>query len=271
MSNFAKPTVGMSWSEEVNRAERVALFLVVVCTIFFSASLTQARPLNFAVMDLAPYGYITTEGRHAGLFSVMNEAILKEGGFNGESRVVPTKRLTRQMEAKITDCALFHRTPWSETHLLPVATIGQTLHTLIIAKKEVNISRYDDLKLIPIATLRGSHYGHRFDHDNQLEKLYTEDYLQSVRLLKVGRVGAVIGTDLSLYFVIKKVGIPLKDLADPLVLTSRPIWLHCSRQLSDTLPIDRIRKAVVDLRERGFFQNIIDQYLKEIELHSNIR
>jgi polar amino acid transport system substrate-binding protein len=201
----------------------------------------------------------------------MNEAILKEGGFSGESRVVPTKRLTRQMQAKITDCSLFHRTPWSETNLLPVAAIGQTLHTLIIAKKEVNISRYEDLKEIPIATLRGSHYGHRFDHDDQLEKLYTEGYLQSIRLLKAGRVGAVIGTDLSLYFVIKKVGIALNDLADPLVLTSRPIWLHCSRQLTDTLPIDRIRQAVVDLRERGFFQNIVDQYLKEIALHSNIR
>jgi polar amino acid transport system substrate-binding protein len=244
--------------------------LAATLTLFLTP-LAQARPLNFGVMDLVPYGYIDDQGSHVGLFSTMNRAILKEGRFEGESRVIPTKRLTQQILAKTTDCAIFHRTTWSATHLLLVASIGEPLRTLIITYKDNPVTSYEDLLGKQIATLRGSHFGHKFDGDKRLDKLFVEDYYQGAKLLKSGRVDALIGTDLSLYYVLEKAKIPFQDLAEPLVLKTRTMWLHCSQPPTQNFPLEAVRQGVVRLRERGFFADIIKHYLNELNLPETIR
>jgi hypothetical protein len=59
MSDSTLSIGGRSVREGINRVEMVKLIMLAVCTALLSTSLAQARPLKFAVMDLAPYGYIT--------------------------------------------------------------------------------------------------------------------------------------------------------------------------------------------------------------------
>ncbi|HIF10605.1 MAG TPA: transporter substrate-binding domain-containing protein [Sneathiellales bacterium] len=123
------------------------------------------------------------------------------------------------------------------------------------------ITRIKDLHGRNLALPRGSYVGFPIATDPEIRRFSTNGYAQSARLLKAGRVDAIAGTALSIYYHLSVMKMGRTDIGGILSFASKPVWLHCAkRQLSEKLVV-RMRQATNSLRKEGAFRRMLDRYV----------
>ena len=238
--------------------------------LFLAAGLTAAEgvradgetPLRFATLGLTPYGFTDEAGQPAGyLYDVINR-VLEQAGLPGSNRILSTKRLLTGLDRGQIDCSVMVLTEDNKTRYHPMAPIGLDLTLGVIARRDILLKSYEDLRGLTIAVPIGIVGRPDFDSDNSLDKLTVPDYSHSVRLFQRGRVDAMSGALDSLYFNLLQIGMKRSDVGPPYIFRRFPVWLQCGLHLpADDPRFPRLRNAVDQLRNSGEIQQIIRRYV----------
>lgn len=244
-------------------------FLLLIF-VLFSVSVAHAQtvgssqndiPVRFAIMQLSPYGIIDDDGTASGYLYETGNLILEKAGFPIINNVLPLKRLGKEMFSGNRDCAIAGDTHYVKEKYQLVEKIGLNLEIGVMPRLNHPLNKYEDLYSTSVAVPRGASLSKRFDSDTNILKIITRGYSNSVQMLLKGRVDAVAGAIDSIRYNIKQENLDPDDIiGSPLVFLELELWLVC---VPDRLPpsiIDRLREAIVTLRESGQIQKIINRY-----------
>jgi ABC-type amino acid transport substrate-binding protein len=178
------------------------LFIILpffICPLSANARLSE--PIEFATYDIVPYVlHDDPEGR-SGLFVDINEEISDRANVSHISNAMPIPRAMMNVEHGASDCLLSAISPWTREHFTPVASVIESMDAVIITRPGVIITKIEDLHGMRLAIPRGSFLNFPISTDPNIQRIFTNDYEQSVRLLKAARVDSIADSEFSIFSI----------------------------------------------------------------------
>jgi polar amino acid transport system substrate-binding protein len=245
---------------------RVLIYFCSIYTLTLNAKETDSR-LAMYTMEQVPYGYIEKSGKTSGVLFEILEQIIVESGLEKKSginnKLVPTKRLVLELAGKENACSLLADDSNTRKHFDLVEPIGYEFQAGVLPRSGIILVNYESLKNKTLAVPLGIEFFEKFDTDKELLKMTPPTYLHGVRMLKAGRVDAVVGPISNLLYLAKAEGMFQLDFGPPLVFRRSHVHLACSTGLDKG--IRRVLKqAVINLKLAGSIQKTLDKYFLPI-------
>ena len=232
-----------------------------LAALVLSVGSAFAEPIRFATVDYVPYALHDDLHGRLGLFTDFSTAIAERAGISISEDVLPMARAIKNLERGLTDCAIMARTPWSEEKFQPVAKVFERFDAAIFTRAGLTITRVEDLHGKRLAIPRGSFLDSPISSDPNIERVETNDYKQSVRLLKAGRVDAIAGSELSIFYYFSVEEMMREDIGSILSIVHASLWLHCAKgDVSDDV-LMQLRQATDALRSEGVFDRLVKRYI----------
>ncbi|MBT3536461.1 MAG: transporter substrate-binding domain-containing protein [Rhodospirillaceae bacterium] len=238
---------------------RLLFALSLMCAPVASQAASQSAQICFGTFDLPPYGFYDDKNPRRGMLRDMNSAVAERASLTYTDRVMPLKRINKELVKGGVTCATFLPVPWTKRDLIQVAEIIPNLDSIVVPRKGLSITRLEDLFGLTIAAPRGSYAGTPIMTNPNINRLLTNGYNQSAAILKAGRVDAMAGSEIAVYHSLSVAGVSTSDMGKPFIFLKSPLWLQCRK---DTNPahIERLREAAVQLRAEGAFDQIMAHY-----------
>jgi len=217
--------------------------------------------LNIATIPLPPWGYKKPNRAPTGICYEWANAIAKRMGRKAHNRILPMSRVFKALEYGRADFSIMLRTPSSEKISVPVANVGIPFRTIIWPRKDMSIGSYADLTNIRLSMARGLKVGGKFKDQKNLNITSSIDYIHSMHMFKANRVDAIVGTEQSLAYNAKRIGLsPQKDFGTPFELAKLEGWVQASHDYIEREGLENIQKAATSLIEDGTFEAIYKKY-----------
>jgi polar amino acid transport system substrate-binding protein len=224
--------------------------------------------VSMYTMEQVPYGYVEKSGKTSGvLFDILQQIIAESGlGVKGgvSSQLVPTKRLALELTNKDNACALLSDDADISEKFDLVEPIGYEFQAGVLPRAGISLVNYESLKGKVLAVPLGIVFYERFDKDSELLKIAPPTYLHGVKMLKVGRVDAVVGPISNIMYLAKLEGMFQSDFSEPLVFTTNHIHLVCSKGIDKGIR-NKLQQAVINLKLAGSIRKTLDKYYKPLQ------
>lgn len=233
--------------------------LTVLFAAPFNISVAGEVQIQFGTFDLPPYAFYDGDGRGRGMLREINSEISDKAGLTHADRVMPLKRVHKELVKGDVACATFVPAPWSKSDLVQVAEITSELTSIIVPKKGLVISNFEDLHGLTMAIPRGSYSGMAVMTDPNIKRLLTNGYTQSAAILKAGRVDIIVGTDVAIYHSLGIAGVSKKEIGTPFVFLKSPLWLQCRKDVNP-VHIAKLCRAPEQLHAEGVLAQIMSRY-----------
>lgn len=225
-----------------------------------TAATTEARVL---INDAPPYRIVSRalgdEG-HSGIYVDILRALAVETGLRPHFIEAPFARGFPMMQAGAADIMLGpNRTPEREAYLLYLDPPLPAERKIFITRPQgPRIARYEDLRGLRIAVLRGARYASRFDGDATLEKIPVADYDAALRLLGGDRVDAAIMPEQQARWLLRwqQLNWPLS----PYRIEGSPSYIVLSRASPLVTRAAELEAALRRLQEKGEIARILLLY-----------
>jgi ABC-type amino acid transport substrate-binding protein len=217
--------------------------------------------LRIVTIDSAPFGFRTPEGRETGMMYDIGNLIAAEAGLESTNVIVPYQRSALALVSGQADMALRYTNAELAAGAIPVGRV-LSLPTIVVAPAGKRLNSLGDLHGKLVAVPRGGQFDTAFDAQQQIRKYEVADYPQMLRMLRLGRVDAGIGSSVGIYYNAQQLGIARDALSKPLVLGVRHFELHLSRKAATPELIERLSGAIARLQARNEIRKVVDQYLR---------
>lgn len=242
------------------RIEKYVFYIIALMVIVFSTS-ASAKTLNIVTIELAPFGFFTSNNQSSGMMFEISNLIAEEAGLDYRNRVVPYARSSQEVASGSADFVLRFSNEVLEQHAIQVAAVVE-MKNIVIGRSGTEYKALTDLHGKRVANLQGAVFDKAFQRDQQILKYDVKDYGVGLKMMFADRgIDGVIGSHVGVFYTALKMGISPNNLGMPLELSSQNFWLHYSKATADEKTISALKSAIQRLQERGAFTEVIDKYL----------
>ena len=242
----------------------IILFILIGCWISLSPAIAHAddRKVRFATMELAPYGFLDESGNITGYLYEIANLIIGTAELPIINGLFPVERMIKEITDGRRDCTIAVDAPIIIKIFQLIEKIGKKIKSGILPRKGITISNYHDLYNHVIAVPHGTSFTLKFDKDDEIKRQFTNGYRHSINMMVRGRVDAIAGAIDSLRYSARKNQLVPNDIfGEAFIFTTSELWLVCAKdQLSPKMK-EHLKQTVIQLRDSGEFQIIIDKYL----------
>lgn len=234
------------------------LFLALLAVVLLFAGPVRADNLSLVTLALPPYGYVD-KGKSMGIAYEWGNAIVREAGFEPRNMLVQLTRGVLEMETGGTDLIIMLPNPAMDKVAVSIGTVAPT-ENVVIGRAGSVLRSLKDVKGKVLARVRGAKYPKKAELEDGIIVHGTESYEQSLKLLMAKRVDFVVGPRLGLHHTARLMRLPARSLGDPLVISSVPSLLYCSKRTVSPDTRRKLAEALARLRENGTIRSIVEKY-----------
>ncbi|RMF14846.1 MAG: hypothetical protein D6758_10845 [Gammaproteobacteria bacterium] len=197
------------------------------------ASWVQAEhlpPLRVAVPSFAPFAYEGENGQLRGAMVKVLRQIERQYEEPVELVRMPYARLLEQVATGRLDAALIFSNPALAQRTLALGPVSVSRVLLFCSSDapKVNVSALEHLG--PLAVIRGASFGPLIDDNPGIQRVEVDTYVQGWRLLQLGRVKGIVGSEEGVLYAAEEAGVNLSALPPPMLIGEQAWMLHLSRQ-----------------------------------------
>lgn len=211
--------------------------------------------IRMVSIDAAPWASSQPSGAVMGAFPAIVAEMAKRTGLPISVATVPFARIDRELEAGTQDCTIIL---WNDARARIVAR-GEEVYVMsfgIVARKDVRLTAYDDLKPLTVSVVRNLAIDPRFDADDTIAKDFDKDYAMGLHKIAHRRLDAVAGAIPTIMYQARRDGLS-DHLGDRLVLNRIPLVLQCSKRSPNFNQMDRLNEALRSMRHDGTLEHIL--------------
>jgi len=221
----------------------------------------QSLSLTTSLPPFAPF-YVDANKDCRGVGVKILDLITRQTGVHFEIESYPYARILKALKSGQLDAALIFKNRILRDDVYYVGPVT-TSRILVVSLGGAQSKSYLDLKQLQgIAVIRKAQYQVDFDQDRELNKIYVESYQQGLKMLKVGLVEAIIGSELGLSYAMKQLAINPSILKQAYHLGNKETWLHLSKTDNHRALISILQQGV----DRMYRFNLtIDVYRQQVE------
>ena len=202
--------------------------------------------LKAGLPPFPPFAYpneASERGSIVGIYRMLEQEL----GEKIDIHYHPYPRVVESMKNGELDIAIIFKNKGLEPYVTYVGEVSKS-KVLVIPNKGFNIPSYEDLyKLKSIAVLRFANFESRFDTDNKIKKFTVVDYSSGLKMMNVGRVSAIVGSQSGLYEANKNLGYDINRWNPPFLLNKQEWWVHMSKKSPYQSLIPKIRTAIENI------------------------
>lgn len=235
------------------------------------AAPAAAGTLRVGTVLLPPWGYFDAQGNPRGILFEIANAIAEDLGMPYRNEVLPAARLLRDLDKNRIDFTIIYRTPNSERIGVPIAKVYSGIQNIVIGRKGLDVLDYDRLRRHTIAVPRGGKFGEPFDSDPGLNRIISNEYMHSIRLLAGERVETVVGSRQTLFYCAAQQGLSLDFFGTPYLLTVTDEWVHVPHDADGRVNPVRVGATLARLRRAGDLKRLEQKYLPPMYFRTEIR
>lgn len=224
-----------------------------------SMALASDKNYKFSVPPFPPFSHFDGLSHCKGVGVIAMELITININGAFSAYYFPYARMLNSLKTGELDVALLFK---NNTVTEEVEYIGPLSMSkiLVISQPESIIKEYKDLYLLDsIGVIRNAQFNKKFDQDKQLNKVNVSSYNQAIRLLKLKRIHAVIGSKIGLEYAIYQENMDKKLIANAFNFGEKESGLHLSKKspLMKILPL--IKASVKEV----YKENLLEQLYKQ--------
>ncbi len=231
---------------------------IILLILFFNSFAFSHEKLTAGLFNIVPYAYMK-DNKVVGITADIIQNLENESQLDIETTLLPYKRMLVYLESGKIDFAIFFLSDFSESFSEKLVPL-YSLDTIIIGKKDLKISTFEDIRHLQLATPLGVNYNAKLGEDKSLQIHYVKDYKNAILMLKRNSIDALIGPRKILQFQLKQLGMNINELGDPYVLTTNTAWIQFSNKSKLRKYKPALIKAAKKLLEKKKIKNIILHY-----------
>ena len=220
------------------------------------------NPLTVSVPSFAPFYFISDDEECQGVAVAALQTITAKIAEPTKMFFLPYARIIHSLEYGQLDLALVFKNNYLANSVDYIGPVSNS-KVVVLTHLSQPINQYSELhKLNTIAVIRGAKFEDKFDNDNTLNKFPVESYNQAIKMFKLGRVDAVIGSLVGLDYEMRAQNLDVSILDKSFQLGEKEWWLHLSKNSSYQYLLPQLTLAVDKNYQPDF---IYQTYLKHIK------
>ena len=235
--------------------KKIYFLLCCVCMPFL---MHADAKLQAGLFHIVPYAYVE-KGKLTGITYEIIQNLQKESKITIETKLLPYKRMLNSLELGEIDFGIFFLSDYSESFSEKLIAMYD-LETVIIGKKNLKISNYDDLLKLHLATPLGVNYNAQLAKDKQLKITRVRDYKNAILMLENNNIDALIGPKKIIKHQLKLLGMDINDFGTPYILTTNTAWIQFSDKSKKSQYKNTLINAAKKLLDGGKIDEIIQKY-----------
>ncbi len=236
---------------------RFVIFLFLGLLSYSSKSVAHPEaPAHFSTSNIQPWGYLNDKNQPDGLLTKLAQALEKETNIHIDNQIRPYPRVIHEVKMGTTDFAVMFNSPQSHTIGISVGRVVNPKVVLTALANSEQITNLSQLQGKTVGYLRGSKYGAIFDNNNELNKVPLGSMEQGIKMLLTHRIYAMVGTEHSFYFTLKKLKISTDKVRAIFTVNETSGDLYFSKKSKNKHLIEPFKKALATLRARGGLHDI---------------
>ena len=244
------------------------MFKFILTTLFLSlyffssSSISEQKQkcLSMHVIFNAPGGYIDETGKAVGYHFDFLTALEERSGSCIDKTLLPYSRARRSIELGEHDGGLLLRSTNLDPYVEYIVKLV-TSRTVIIPKKGISLDSYDDLTNITFGKLRGTNLNERLENDPNISFIKISSYEQGLKMLKKGRIDAIVGNERGLSYIENNDIANDVNLSGKFVVGQREVWLVLSKKSENLDKAKQLKRAAQALINEGVFENILTKHI----------
>ncbi len=265
MSILSRVSINHDLITSLNRFFTIFCFISIFlfCTISNNVYANSKKNIELQVrtISVAPYGIYTNE-QNGGIYFELADQLIAKTDYRGDNQIAPYARIMEELKTGDIDLTIMFRYPELERYVTFITPLP-TLKNVVIGLKGSSFKVINDLKGKSIAYLRGAKFSDIIDKDRQIIKYETTNFLQGIKMLKRGRVDAIIGPldpIMSAAFSSGNSAV----LGEPLVVSERTPWLQISNKSKVVSSAKTFARHFNEILKQGELEKLRKKYLTKI-------
>lgn len=188
--------------------KKTFIYIILYILLFFNAAFSDEKVLKIPIGDWPPFS-LTKEKPYSGIDIDLWNEIEKRLDAKINIKKYPWSRSLSYMKlGKLDAISGIAKREKREEYLKYLPKPYYTCSTVFYVRKgdSHKIKTYDDLKNFTIGYVSNSAYFLKFDNDLNLSKKSVTREIQLIKMLKIKRLNAIIGTDCQVDYELSKLG-----------------------------------------------------------------
>jgi len=237
------------------------LIVLLIANIFPTSVLGEQVVLNAGLPAFPPFAYPNPEKSTPGTIVSLYQMLEKETGYKFKIHFFPYARILNSLKDATLDVAIMFKNNSVKNDVRYIGKVSQS-KVLILSTKGNKIQIYTDLyQFKRVAAIRKASYEARFDQDKKIKKYPVSNYLQSIEMLKLGRVDAAVGSQSGLQNAIDIQDINTVDWPPPFILGRKEWWLHLANNSKHQNLIPSLTRAVEKIYKPNLVYELYEQQI----------
>ncbi len=231
--------------------KKILINMFLLC-LFLSAPLriSAANPsqsyVEVAVPIISQLVHQDGAGKWQGPLIDLLKRAEQEIGIPFHLRMVPFKRAVVMVEEGDTDFGVFMESPKRNQLGMPIVKLGDAQY-IIVSLKDKPIRSISELENKSVARIRGGAEIKSLKGVPGLKYYYFNNHNDGTRLLQYGRVDALVTADFRLLDAVDQNMVTFAELAEPVPLEPRELWLYWSWKSNLDFSLVRRLKSIPNL------------------------
>lgn len=207
-----------------------------------SAPPSPPAPLSLALIELMPWASTTADGVQSGILVDTADALSVLSGVELQLRLLPYPRGALLLQHRQVDLMVALQADQLDRVAIRLAPLS--LEDIIVVGRPGTVLRaMADLKGKVVGRLRNAEYAAEFAASTDIIKYDTNSYRQSVQMLQVGRLDAVIFIRSALLFTLKSMQLTMAAVGQPLLIGRTPLTLYATAACAASRAGEALRDA----------------------------
>lgn len=220
--------------------------------------------LKFVTISLVPWGAVDAGGHLSGIFIDLAQQIGRVSGLRVDNHVAPNARAQALVASGQADLMFALKSDYLQRAAQAIARVDLG-EIIVVGRAGSDFRSREDLHGKVVGQIRGADYDAAFTADSAIGKRDTTSFEQSLQMLMVHRLDAVIGSRLSLFYTLRQMGLRRSQLGQPLMLGRGEAWLYYSDKRYDPAVAATLRRALAELNREGAVRSLVQHYVGNVD------
>ena len=219
------------------------------------------RPLKLAIIELMPWAVTSADGQQSGIFIDASKLLSKLSGVTLKVVTVPYARALMMLEGGQVDLMFALECDRINDISCRLAQVA-TEDVVMVGRPGLHIRTMGDLSGKTVGHLRACDYDPQFAAAAEIIKYETSSYSQSLQMMKMGRLDAMISVRTALRFTLKSLSMKPELLGTPLFIRRTPVSLFASKSCANSDAVKYLKHACDVLRNKQTVKALEERLLR---------
>lgn len=225
--------------------------LITSCGAVGDPVTRPATPPTFLIAEVWPWGYFDKDNQPAGLIKTFASRLSEHAGIEMNYRVLPHQRVLADFRRSDGDYTMLFQNPEVDSFAERVAMV-QVSDILLMTHRESQQSlTLGALAGKTLGYIGGTYYGEAFHADQNIVKLPLSSLDQAIRMLQLGRLDALITSDILLHHSLIQTQLDPETFRAQVLTRGHEAYLYVSHGSSTAAHVPLVRAALEEMRASG--------------------